>query len=286
MRTHENTAIVYDSTADLPAGPRTHPNWAMVPLTLQFGTESFRDYVDLDIEEFYRRLAAAPLPPTTSQPTPAAFADCYRDLLDRYEHVVSIHLSGKLSGTVESARLAASETPGRVTVIDSRGVSVLLAMAVLGVEDLLERGTTIEAIEAFCERHATEARCFFSVDTLEYLQRGGRIGKAAAFVGQLLSVRPILTIADGELQPLTRVRGSAKVVGALLEQLDRALDGAASGRVAIAHAAAPAAAERLAAAVRAARPDVEIDGILTLGAVVGTHSGPGALGLAVTARHV
>jgi DegV family protein with EDD domain len=282
-RTAERTAIVYDSTADLPDGPSRHPNWAMVPLTVHFGAEAYRDYVDLDIGEFYRRLAASPAPPTTSRPPPAAFASAYERMLGRYDHVYSLHISGLLSGTVESARLAAADWPGRITVVDTGAVSALIALAVTGLEALLDRGTDDDEIAAFLDRHRQEARCFFSVATLEYLQRGGRIGKAQAFVGQLLSVRPILTIHDGELHPLTRVRGARRVVPELVAQMGAALGAVARGaRVAIVHADAPEGAAELAAAVRQAHPDAWIDEIRPLGAVVGTHSGPGALGLGFT----
>jgi DegV family protein with EDD domain len=275
-------AIAYDSTADLPDGPRRHAGWAMVPLTVHFGSESFRDYVDLPIEEFYRRLVAAPTPPTTSQPTPAAFAAVYAELLARYEHVVSLHLSGKLSGTVESARLAAAACGGRVTVIDTGFVSALLALAVEEVQAMLDAGTTLRAIEARVAALPADSGCIFAVDTLEYLQRGGRIGKARAMLGTLLSVRPILAIEHGELEPVRRVRGARKVQAALCAELE-ARAPAGPLRLAIAHAAAPAAAAALRAAVVAARPDAAVGELLTLGAVVGTHSGPGALGLAWTA---
>ena len=275
-----NTAIVYDSTADLPGGLSPTVGWAMVPLTVTFGAESFRDYVDLPIDEFYRRLASSPTSPTTSQPTPGAFAAVYGDLLARFDHVVSLHISGKLSGTVESARLAATEWPDRITVVDSGGVSCLLELAIRGVVRLLERATGVDEVLAFCEQHRRTARAYFAVDTLEYLQRGGRIGKAQALVGQMLAVRPILTVADGELHPAGRVRGAGKVIGALVDHLIEAVAPGTPVEVAIAHAAAPTRADDLAAAVRLARPDAVIGGVTGLGAVVGTHSGPGCLALA------
>jgi DegV family protein with EDD domain len=282
-RSADDTAIVYDSTADLPDGPASHPNWAMVPLTVHFGTDAYRDYVDLDIGEFYRRLAASPVPPTTSQPTPAAFAAVYDQLLERYGHLYSLHISGLLSGTVESARLAAAEWPGRITVVDTGAVSALIALAVIGLQSMLERGTDDDEMAAHLEQHRRDARCFFSVATLEYLQRGGRIGKAQALVGQLLSVRPILTIRDGELHPLTRVRGAKRVVPELVSQMRAALGPDPAGaRVAIVHADAPEGAAELEAAVRASWPDARLEPVRPLGAVVGTHSGPGALGLGFT----
>jgi len=278
--TADNTAILYDSTADLPDGPARHANWRMVPLAVRFGDDVLRDHVDLTPAQFYARLERSAEVPTTAAPGPGTFADAYAELLDRYERVFSIHLSGKLSSTVESARIAAAELGDRIDVVDSNGVCVLTGLAVIGVQALLERGTTREEVLDFLARHAREVRCFFSLDTLEYLQRGGRIGKAQAFVGQLLAVHPILALEDGELRPLRRVRGRRKVVAALVEELQSALGAARSAAVMVGHAAAPASAAELVQAVEAARPGVKVDGVVEIGAVVGTHAGPGALGLA------
>jgi DegV family protein with EDD domain len=272
-------AVVYDSTADLPDGPQADANWRMVPLTVSFGAESFRDYIDLDVDEFYRRLAGGEQP-TTAQPSPAAFAAVYDELVADYQTVYSLHLSGKLSGTVNAARLAAADWPGRVYVVDTGGASALLAMAVIGVAELLAAGTTPEAVEAFLDDHRRHARCFFSVPALEYLQRGGRIGAARAFLGQMLNVRPVLSLEDGELRALTRVRGPHKLAGALVAQVLNASQGWDQVRILIAHAVAPEAAAELGRLVVAARPGVDIARVLSFGAVIGSHAGPGALGIA------
>ncbi len=273
------TAIVYDSTADLPDGPARHDNWWMVPLTVHLGDRTFRDHVDLAPDEFYRLLAAGRTAATTSQPSPDAFARAYGEALGRYEHVLSLHISGRLSGTVESARLAAAEHPGRVTVVDTGAVAVMLALAVEGAQRFVERGATLADVAAYLDRFRSSAGILFSVDTLEYLQRGGRIGKAQAFLGGLLSVRPILAVGGGEVRPVRRVRGAHRMLGALLEELERQ---APPGplRIAVAHAAAPEAGRELLAAVRAARPDAEVNPLATIGPVVGAHAGPGTLGLA------
>ncbi len=278
VRTLENTAIVYDSTADLPAGPGAG-RFAMVPLRVMFGTETLLDHVDLDPAAFYRRLAASPEPPTTSQPPPAAFADAYAGLLADHEHVVSLHVSGKLSGTIESARLAAGELGGRVTVIDTASVSASLASAILGVHALLERGTDDAAILGFVERHRREARCFVALDTLTYLQRGGRIGRAQALAGQLLSVHPVLEVSDGEVHPGTKVRGAGRVLGELVRCVSEAVGDRVDMRLLVVHADAPERAAALAALVAEALPGRHVDRILPLGPAVGTHAGPGAVGV-------
>jgi DegV family protein with EDD domain len=278
VRTLDNTAIVFDSTADLPAGPGAG-RFAMVPLRVMFGAETLLDHVDLDPPSFYRRLAESPEPPTTSQPPPAAFADAYTELLSDRDHVYSLHVSGKLSGTIESARLAAGEFEGRVTVVDTASVSASLASVVLGVHELLARGVDDAAIEAFVDRHRREARCFVALDTLTYLQRGGRIGRAQALAGQLLSVHPILEVTDGEVHPAAKVRGAGRVPGELVRCIAGVVGDRTDMRLVVVHAAAPERAEALAALVAEALPGRSVDRILPLGPAVGTHAGPGAVGV-------
>src|SRR5919201_3829340 len=206
--TAENTAIVTDSTADFPDAPQRFANWRVVPLYVRFGTESFRDYSELGPAEFYSRLRASATSPTTSQPTPGDFLAAYGEL-DSFERIFSLHIAGRLSGTVESARTAATEVGGnRVRVIDTETASAAIAMLGLAIERRLERGATDAEIDELAVRYRREARLLFTVDTLEYLARGGRIGRARAWAGQLLNVKPILTITDGEVIPLARVRGN------------------------------------------------------------------------------
>lgn len=275
-----NTAIVYDSTADLPDGPARHANWRMVPLSVHVGDRTFRDYVDLPAEEFYRLLATTPVTPTTSQPAPGAFEAVYGELLGRYDHVVSLHISGALSGTVESARLGAEAFGDRVTVVDTRGVAVLLGLTVIGLQRLLEDGTDVPAMLDWTGRFERHAGVVFSVETLEYLRRGGRLGAAQAFVGGLLSVRPILAVEDGQVRLVRRVRGGHKALEALVEELISRTPADAHVRAIVAHAAAAQRAEELAAAIRTARPAIALEPVTTIGAVVGTHAGPGTVGVA------
>lgn len=275
------TAIVYDSTADLPVAERD--SWRMVPLTLRFGDEELRDYVDLSVEAFYQRLASSPHHPRTSQPSPGAFAAVYRELLETYEHVVSIHISSKLSGTWASAAAAAAGFDGRVRVVDSGGVSMPLALAIVRAQASLDAGVPVEDLPAVIDAVRCSSGCLFSVPTLEYLQRGGRIGRAQALVGTLLGVRPILAIEDGEVVPAAKVRGAERVLAGLVEEFVRRSAPHPTIDVAIAHAADPAAAAELAALVRASRAGIASLRTLTLGAVVGAHAGPGALGVAYVA---
>ncbi|MEX0673861.1 MAG: DegV family protein [Gaiellaceae bacterium] len=276
--TVENTAIVVDSTADFPEAVARFPNWRIVPLYVRFGDESHRDYVDLGPAEFYRRLRTAPELPTTSQPTPGDFLAAYEQLAG-YERIYSLHISGRLSGTVESARAAVAEAGAdHVRIVDSDTASAAIAMLGLAVQRRLERGTTDEEIDELVERYRRDAELLFTVDTLEFLARGGRIGRAKAFAGQMLNVKPILTIKEGEVVPVKRVRGNQK---AFMEFVRAFREGSAEGpglRVGIAHADAPERAEALAEMVRRERPDAELELSTTLGAVIGTHAGPGCVG--------
>ena len=277
--TAADTAVVLDSTADFPDAPERFPNFRVVPLYVRFGDESFRDYVDIDPQRFYERLRTAPALPTTSQPTPADFLAVYEELAPRYEHVLSLQISSTLSGTFASAQAAAEMLGGgKVRVIDTRTVSASLALLALGVQRRLERGTTDEEVDAFVAGYQREHRLLFTVNTLEYLAKGGRIGKAAAFAGNLLNVKPILTIRDGEVVPLKRVRGNSKAFAEFATLFESTTTDSPHLKVGIAHAAAPERLEALTNMVRAVRPDADIELRTTLGAVVGTHAGPGTVG--------
>jgi DegV family protein with EDD domain len=275
--TAANTAIVLDSTADFPDAPKLFSNWRVVPLYVRFGDESYRDYVELGPEEFYARLRTAETLPTTSQPTPGDFLVTYEEL-GEYERIFSIHVASTLSGTFQSAQTAAQQVGEKVRTIDSGTASAGIAMLGLAVQRRLDRGTTDEEIDQLVERFRREARLLFTVDTLEFLQRGGRIGRAAAMVGQLLSVKPILTIRDGEVVPLKRVRGNQKAMQEFVNQFTEGSRDAPTLHVGIAHADAPERARQLEKMVRGERPQAQFDLVTTLGAVVGTHAGPGTVG--------
>ena len=277
--TAENTAIVLDSTADLPDAAERFPNWRVVPLYVNFGADSLRDGVDIDPAEFYARLRNSPVFPTTSQPTPGDFLACYQDLR-AFERIFSLHVSALVSGTFASAEGAAAELGhGIVRAIDTETASASIAMLALAIQRRLERGTTDEEVDALVERYRRERGLLFTVDTLEFLQRGGRIGKAAAFAGTLLHVKPILSIRDGEVEPVKRVRGERKAFAELAKALETETADDPAYRLAVAHAAAPERAAELEALVRERRPQADLELVVTLGAVIGAHAGPGTLAL-------
>ena len=275
----ENTAVVLDSTADLPDPQGRHANWRLVPLYVRFGDETFREYADISAAEFYRRLRESSEEPKSSQPSPADFQGVF-DSLSGYENVLCVVLSAKISGTYESARLAAENAgDGRVRVIDSgvtSGGTTILADA---IQRRLERGTDNAEIERLVERFRRERGLLFTVDTLEYLIRGGRIGKAAGLAGQLLSVKPILILDDGEVAPFKRVRGRGKAIAELESLFVAGSEDSPHLHMGVGHAEAPQDAEELVMRLQAARPSASLDILTTLGPVIGTHGGPGTLGL-------
>ena len=276
--TAENTGIVLDSTADFPDAQERFPNWRVVPLYVRFGADSYRDYVDIGPAEFYERLRTAEELPTTSQPTPQDFAAAYEELAG-LERVLVLTVSAKLSGTYASAQQAADETGGRVRVIDTATASAAIAMLGMAIQRRLEKGTTDEEVDELVARFKRDTGLVFTLDTLEYLAKGGRIGRAAGWAGQLLNIKPILTLADGEVLPLKRVRGNRKAIQEFANAFrDATIDGPGL-RVGIAHAEAPDRMAALEKLVRDVRPQAQIEVATTLGPVVGTHAGPGTVGL-------
>jgi DegV family protein with EDD domain len=276
--TSENTAIVLDSTSDYPDAPARFPNMRFVPLYVRFGDDMYRDYVELGPAEFYEKLRTSTVTPATAQPTPQDFVTAYEQLAG-YERIYSLHVSEKLSGTFQSAELAAQEIGGdKVRVVDTETASLAIAMLSHAVQRRLARGTTDEEISALVARFHAHCDVLFTVETLEYLQRGGRIGKAQVIAGSLLNLRPVLSVEDGIAIPVARVRGKQKALAEFERRFVEATTDGPGLRVAIAHADAADWVGTLSELAWRVRPKAEIEFTSTLGAVVGTHAGPGAVG--------
>lgn len=273
---NQPVAIVTDSTADLPPQLAALRSITVVPLTLNFDGQSLLDGVDIHPDEFYRRLHSVTTHPTTSQPSPGRFAEVYSALLADHASVVSIHISQKLSGTYESARQAAAMTdPKRVHVIDSELVSMSLGLITLAASSLASGGSDADAIEAQVVDMRPKIQTYFSVATLEFLRRGGRIGRASALLGSVLQVKPVLCIRDGLVTPLERVRTFERALNRVVE-LTREVDRGHGVCVIVGHADAEADAERIG---RELDPIAETLMIQPLGPVVGAHAGPGVVGV-------
>ena len=267
--------IVTDSTADLTPEQQRAAGITVVPLNVHFGDEVFRDHVDLSTDEFFRRLKASPQLPRTSQPSVGAFEEAYRSLRQGGDEIVSVHLSSKVSGTYNSALMAAQSVgEGKVDVVDSLSTSMALGFIALEGAKLARAGRDRQAVADCLRGLVPKARVICVVDTLTYLERGGRIGKARALLGSLLNVKPILQLKDGEVVPLGRARGRPQALNRLVELLER--DGKVS-QLAIMHGAAQTDAEQLRERVASSYPGVDIQ-LTEIGAVLGTHTGPGVIG--------
>ena len=269
--------VVTDSTSDVPEDWRERHGIEVVPLRVLFGSETFRDGVDLSPAEFFARLRQADSLPTTSAPSPGDFAAVYERLSHECDGVVSIHISGELSATVEAARLGARAVGSfPVHVVDSRCLTVCVAFL---CRVAAEAGTLEEAVQQVSAR-VPRQRILALLDTLRFLEMGGRIGRAQALLGTVLDVKPILALADGRVEPLDRVRTRRRAIPRLVELLRRDLP---VERIAVMHAEAAEDADRIRTAVAAELPDLEVE-VGEIGAVLGTHVGPGAVGLAYIRR--
>ncbi|MCS6800752.1 MAG: DegV family protein [Chloroflexota bacterium] len=271
--------IVTDSTSDLPKDLAQSLGIEVVPLKVLFGEETLRDGIDIDEQSFYRRLVASKTNPTTSQPTPGEFEEVYRRLGASGDPICVITISSKLSGTYSSAITAKGmvEPDLRVEVVDSLLVSMALGLVAIRAAKAAQSGASLEECVAIAKETSAKTEILFLVDTLEYLRRGGRIGGARAFLGTLLNIKPILGLKDGEVTAVERARTRQRGIDRLYEWA-----AAKTGVSALCVLASPPLddAKTLAGRLRAHFADVPLyEGVL--GPVVGTHAGPGVVGVAV-----
>jgi DegV family protein with EDD domain len=276
--------VVTDSTAYLPDGLADELSVRVVPLQVVLGGRSGAEGSEVTPAQVAAALAAW-VPVSTSRPTPAEFAAVYREALEGgADGVVSLHLSRELSGTWDSARLAAAEVgAGSIRVVDSRSAAMGLGFAVLAAAEAAAKGGSREEVYAAAVGTAEHTTTLFYVDTLEHLRRGGRIGAAQALLGTALSVKPILHVREGRIVPLEKVRTVSKGI-ARLEALAVAAAGDGPADVAVHHLAGAERAALLAERLRSRLPQVRKLYASEVGAVVGAHVGPGVLGVVVV-RH-
>ncbi|HNS50683.1 MAG TPA: DegV family protein [Anaerolineae bacterium] len=271
--------VVTDSTAGMDAGQVAEAGVKVIPLWVHFGESGYRDGVDLTSEQFYPMLARSKSLPTTSQPSAGEFLEFYKGLVGEAEAVVSIHISSTLSGTVASAqaaRLMFSDLP--VHVVDSRSTSMGLGLIVLAAARAAAAGHSAEEVAALAERLSAQMNIIFAVQTLEYLHKGGRIGGASAFLGSIIQIKPILHLQEGRIEALEKVRSWARAKDRLLEIVAARAGSASSLHGAVVHANSPDEAESLRERLAAL---VKFDELYTSGLspAIGTHTGPGTIGL-------
>jgi len=270
--------LVTDSTSDISQLDAQALGVHVVPLIVRFGDEQYRDGVDIDPDQFYAKLEQTGVHPTTSQPSPEVFATLYKTLLaDPADQVVGLHISAKLSGTLQSATLAAQEfDPGRIHLVDTESVSGGLQLLVRAALDDIKAGDPATVVAEKATRRRGKVTIVVLLDTLTYLHRGGRIGRAQAFVGSLLNVKPLIAVRDGEVVPLARPRSRSKGIDMIVEQVRGCLP---LRSLAEFHAAAAESMGDLEARLGAAVSNVTAV-LGRIGPVVGAYSGPGGLGVA------
>lgn len=276
--------IITDSTCEAPPEVLHHPAVTIVPLTVVFGQEALRDGLEITREQFWDRLPKSDPLPTTSQAAPADFLGLFEEFTAAGDEVIALLLSGKLSGTLSSAVIAYESHPGwAIDVVDSKSVSIGLGLLVQEAVRMIDAGATRPEIVARLLALREKVQIVFVLETLEYLQRGGRIGKAQAFVGTLLKFKPLLGITEGEVVPLARVRSRAKALSSAEELLMKNVSARGhTVRMALTHALAPEEAWALGARLSKCFETPNFY-VVDLGPVLGVHVGPGTVGVAVVA---
>lgn len=279
-------AVVTDSTINIPVDVAKDYPISVVPLQVIWGQETFRDSVDIQPREFYTRLKDAKVMPTTSQPSPAAYIELYSKLLDQGYDILSVHISSKLSGTLDSAQQAKAHFNGaRIELVDSMSTSMAVGFPLLAALRAAKQGATIDECRETVEQGCANSGVLFAVSTLEFLHRGGRIGGAAAFMGTALNLKPILELRNGRIEAVERVRTMSKAIDRLLDLFEERIGSRRPVSIASLHANAPEEARLLLERARQRFNASEVSEVVEseVSPVLGTHTGPGTVGLAFMA---
>ncbi len=274
--------LITDSTADLPHSLAAERRLYVAPLHILWGQDNLKDGVDITIEQFHARLATEPELPTTSQPSPNEFAELYQQARDETDAqaVLVMTISADLSGTYSSAVQAVRMVDFPVRVVDVRTVSVGTGLAVLKVAEARDEGATLDEATRLAESLTTRTRLIFTLDTLEYLHKGGRIGGARHLLGTALNIKPILQVVDGKIEPRESVRTRKKAVTRLAEICQEEIDPAKPTYIAVLHSRAFNEAQALAAAITEHHQPAYLI-VAEVGPTIAVHAGPGAVGFAL-----
>jgi DegV family protein with EDD domain len=281
--TRRTVAIVTDSTAYIPKDLQEQYGIFFVPNVVVWGTQTLRDGVDIGATEFFERLRTDPIHPTTAVTSVGDFRDVYARAADSADAVVAIHLSAKLSGTFAAGEQAKALLPDkRITVIDSNSTTMAMGFVVLAAARAAAEGKSYEAVAQIARETIPHVGVFLTMETLKYLQRGGRIGGAQAFIGNVLDMKPILELRDGRIEPVERVRSKKKAVERLIEALAEKVKDKTPLRLSVIHAAAQQEAMTLLETARARLNPVEAI-VADVSPTVAVHTGPGTIGIAFCA---
>lgn len=272
--------IVTDSTADLPVEIVKKLDIEVVPLNLHFGTTTFKDGIDISVDDFYDRLINTNEFPTTSQPSVGDFLEKYKEIIDNSDGIVSIHISSKLSGTFNSAIQARDslDSNNKIEVIDTGQVSMGVGLVAKACAEAAIGGATIDEVTNLSKELSMRTECFAAIDNIEYLRRGGRIGRAAEFIGTLLKLKPMIMLKDGLVDKLGRARTFPKAI-ASLENIVR--DYGSVEALSVMYSTTTPFAEKLSSTLDELLPEKESVVLTRLGPVIGAHGGPGAIGIAM-----
>ncbi|MBP1746864.1 MAG: degV family protein [Deltaproteobacteria bacterium] len=272
--------IITDSTADLTKEFILKHNIEIVPLTIHLGDKSWKDYYDVETDEYYELLRKSSAFPTTSQPTPQDFVNAYSPFVEKGEPILSVHLSSKLSGTFQSALLARSQFAGaRIEVVDSLQASFALSMIVIICAEKANQGASLEEVADVARKIGPQIETYFSVDSLEYLHRGGRIGKAQAFLGTLMKIKPLLKVVNGEVQPIEKIRTRDRLLNRFVELVEQAAREHSQLILTVAESDNSEVMTELLGRLERI-PGVSLVFRGKIGGVITSHAGPGALGIA------
>lgn len=276
--------IIIDSTADVAANLRSR--FTVLPLTLLFGEEEYKDGVDITSQEFYEKLVESDVMPSTSQATPYQFAEVFREAVDAGDTVVALTVSSKLSGTWQSAMMAAEDFPGKVFVVDSRSVAIGSGILAEYALELADQGLEAKEIAERLTVERENVHVLAMVNTLEYLKRGGRVSKSVAFAGELLSIKPVIAIRDGEVVIVGKARGSRAANNLLVKEIENAGGVDFFKPVMLGYTGMSDAMLQKYIRDSASLWEGHLEELRTtiVGSVIGTHAGPGAVAVAFFRR--
>jgi len=274
-------AIVTDSVSDISPKIAKELNIKVVPLTVIFGTEQFLDGIELSNAEFFKKLETDPNHPSTSQPSPEAFVKTYEKLLKEGYEILSVHVSAKLSGTINSAEQAIKTIDtNKIKIIDTGSASMAQGLVAMSAARAAKNAKSLDELADIAENTSKKTTVFVAMDTMEFLKRGGRIGKARAMLGSILNIKPIITTNDGEIVPHSRARTIKKAISSMINDMgekDQIIE------VAVLHSTTPDLAKDVMTQINA--QNLNNAGTITeIGPVVGTHAGPGCLAIAFTTK--
>lgn len=276
--------IVTDSTANIPSEILSENPIRVIPLQLIWDHHILRDGIDIQPSEFYQRLRTSNTLPTTSQATPEEFKVLYNDLLDQGYEILSIHISSKLSGTIDSATQAKKALRGKpIEVVDSLSTSMAMGFQAMAAARVAAQGGSLKDCQVVAEKAKEKSGVYFALNTLEFLQRGGRIGGAAAFLGTVLNLKPLLELRNGVIESADKVRTFSKTLERLLDLVEKKLEeDPGPVRLCVIHGDSPNEAQQLMdAAIQRFQNTLVTETLISdVSPVIGSHAGPGALGLA------